>query len=403
MQNIADWLGQLGLGQYAQRFAENEIDFSVLRYLTDQDLKDIGIPLGHRRKILAAIGELSERAGPTSTVPSDIAVAAVPNSPSVAASPSISAVPEAAGERRYLTVMFCDLVGSTGIADKLDAEEWRDLVGGYLDVASAAVTEMGGRVAKKLGDGLLALFGYPVAQENDAERAARAALAIQRALTELNRKNAGAGKPELAARIGLDTGPAVVDAAGEIYGDVANVAARVQALAEPGAVLITARVQRQVAGLFVAEERGTHTLKGLPEPTALYRLIRASGGGRRAGQRHLTPLVGREDETTMLLRRWQRARQGDGQLVLIVGEPGLGKSRLIEEFHARLADTPHTWVEWSCSQLLQNTPLHPIAEWGRVRFGGDVPAERRLADLESSLAQRAMQTKGRRQRGRRRA
>ena len=180
----------------------------------------------------------------------------------------------------------------------------------------------------------------------------------------------------------------VVDAAGEIYGDVANIAARVQALAEPGAVLVTARVQRQVAGLFVAEERGTHTLKGVPEPVALFRIVRASGGGRRSGQRNLTPLVGRDEETTMLMRRWERARQGDGQLVLIVGEPGLGKSRLIEEFHARLSEMPHTWVEWSCSQLLQNTPLHPIAEWGRQRFGGaDVPAERRLAELESSLAQ----------------
>ena len=247
---------------------------------------------------------------------------------------------------------------------------------------------MGGHVAKKLGDGLMSLFGYPVAQENDSERAVRAALAIQRALDELNRKNAGSGKPVLAARIGLESGPVVLDSAGEIYGDVANIAARVQALAEPGAVLVTARVQRQVAGLFVAEERGTHTLKGVPEPSALFKLVRASGGGRRSEQRNLTPLVGRADEMAMLLRRWDRARQGDGQLVMIVGEPGLGKSRLLEEFRARLADTPHTWVEWSCSQLLQNTPLHPIAEWGRQRFGAaDVPAERRLAELESSLAQ----------------
>ena len=147
------------------------------------------------------------------------------------------------------------------------------------------------------------------------------------------------------------------------------------------------RVQRQVAGLFVAEERGTHTLKGVPEPTALFRLVRASGGGRRSGQRNLTPLVGRDEEIAMLMRRWERARQGEGQLVLIVGEPGLGKSRLIEEFHMRLRETPHTWSEWTCSQLLQNTPLHPIAEWGRQRFGGaDMPAERRLADLENSLA-----------------
>ncbi len=385
MREISEWLEKLGMSEYAQSFAENDIDLAVLGDLTDQDLKELGVTsLGHRRKILRASAELGNAPAAAAVPPSPRPAAASLPAPSAASPP----IPDAAGERRYLTVMFCDLVGSTGISAQLDAEEWRDLVGSYLDAASAAVIEMGGYVAKKLGDGLMSLFGYPVAHENDAERAARAALAIQHALAELNRKNEGTGKPVLAARIGLETGPAVVDTAGEIYGDVANVAARVQALAEPGAVLVTARVQRQVAGLFVAEDRGTHTLKGVPEPTALFKLVRASGGGRRSGQRNLTPLVGRDDEMAMLLRRWERVRQGDGQLVMIVGEPGLGKSRLIEEFHARLTDTPHTWVEWSCSQLLQNTPLHPIAEWGRVRFGGaDVPAERRLADLESSLAQ----------------
>jgi class 3 adenylate cyclase len=188
-------------------------------------------------------------------------------------------VAQTAGERRYLTVTFCDLVGSTKISAGLDAEEWRDLVSDYLDAASAAVTQLGGHVAKKLGDGLMALFGYPVAQENDAERAARAALSIQRALAEINRKNAGSGKPDLNARIGIETGPVVVDAAGEIYGDAPNTAARVQALSEPGAVAVTARVQRQIAGLFVAEERGSHELKGVLEPVTLYRLVRASNVG----------------------------------------------------------------------------------------------------------------------------
>ena len=195
---------------------------------------------------------------------------------------------------------------------------------------------------KKLGDGLMALFGYPQAQENDAERAVRAALAIQRALADLNARNAATGAPELSARIGLETGPVVVDATGEVFGEAPNVAARVQAAAEPGSVLITGSVQRQVAGLFVVEEKGAHELKGVAQPLSLYRVVRASGGGRRGGARALTPFVGREEELGLLARRWERARAGEGQLVLIVGEPGLGKSRLIEEFHARLGgDAAH--------------------------------------------------------------
>ncbi len=177
----------------------------------------------------------------------------------------------------------------------------------------------------------------------------------------------------------------VVDATGEVFGEAPNVAARVQAAAEPGSVLVTMNVQRQVAGLFVVEERGAQELKGVPQPVALYRVVRASGGGRRGGARALTPFVGREEDLSLLIRRWQRARAGEGQFVLIVGEPGLGKSRLVEEFHVRLGATPHTWVEWSSSQILQNTPLHPIAEWGRLRFGADAPAEQRLADLEGTL------------------
>ena len=192
--------------------------------------------------------------------------------------------------------MFCDLVGSTSLAAKLDAEDWRNLVNTYLDEASKAVTELGGHVLKKLGDGLMALFGYPKAQENDAERAVRAALAIQRALAELNARNAAKGAPELAARIGLESGLVVVDATGEVFGEAPNVAARVQAAAETGSVLVTGSVQRQVAGLFVVEEKGAHELKGVAQPLSLYRIIRASGGGRRGGARALTPLVGREED-----------------------------------------------------------------------------------------------------------
>ena len=285
VQDIADWLGKLGMSEYVQRFAENRIDFSVLPDLTDQDLEKLGVVLGDRRKMLRAIAKLDYTSAAPSSAPARAPKAAASTAPLTT---------ETAGERRHVTVTFCDLVNSTGIAAKLDAEEWRDLVGAYLDSASAAVIEMGGKVAKKLGDGLMALFGYPVAQENDAERAVRAALSIQRALAEQNRKNEDTGKPVLAARIAIDLGPVVVDATGEIFGDVPNVAARAQALAEPGSVVVTARVQRQVAGLFVAEERGSHALKGVPEPVTLYRIVRASRGGRRGVQRHLAPLVGHD-------------------------------------------------------------------------------------------------------------
>jgi class 3 adenylate cyclase len=239
--DVGVWLRGLGLGEYDAIFRQNAINEQVLPNLTAEDLKDMGIGIvGHRRMLLDAIAVLRIGADAKAPPPSSTPLRTAP----IAA----ASRPEAAGERRHVTVMFCDLVDSTGIAARLDAEEWRDLVGAYLDAASAAVTEMGGKVAKKLGDGLMALFGYPVAQENDAERAVRAALSIQRALAELNRKNEGVGKPALAARIAIDTGPAVLDATGEIFGDVANVAARAQALADPGAVVVTTRVQRQVAG-----------------------------------------------------------------------------------------------------------------------------------------------------------
>ena len=366
--DVGAWLRALGLGQYETTFRDSEIDAEVLPDLTDGDLGQLGVPLGHRKRLLKAIAALGT--GETAAKP---------------ASPAPASSPAGVAERRPITVMFCDLVGSTGLAAKLDAEDWRDLVGAYLDEASAAVTGLGGHVLKKLGDGLMALFGYPHAQENDAERAVRAALAIQRALVEINARNASKGASELSARIGLDSGQVVVDATGEVFGDAPNIAARVQSAAGPGSILITATVQRQTAGLFVAEDLGAHALKGVSEPVMLYRIVRASGAGRRGGARALTPLVGREEELDLLSRRWERARAGEGQLALIVGEPGIGKSRLIEEFRARLGETPHTWVEWSSSQLLQNTPMHPIAEWGRQRFSADSPAERRLADLENTL------------------
>jgi class 3 adenylate cyclase len=260
MQQIADWLEGLGMSEYAQRFAENRIDFSVLPDLTDQDLKELGVLLGDRRKILRAIAKLDAT---SETANSTLTVAAV----------QPVAIARGSSERRLVTVMLCDLVD-------LDAEEWRDWVGAFLDAASAAVTEMGGTIAKKLATGLVALFGHPAAQENDTERAVRAALATQRALTELNRINADTSRPALAARITIDFGPVVIDAGGEIFGDPPNVIAQAQAQAEPGAVLITTQVQRQVAGLFTTEERGSHQFKDVFETVTLYRVIGATSGGQ---------------------------------------------------------------------------------------------------------------------------
>jgi class 3 adenylate cyclase len=349
--DVGERLRGLGLGRYETVFRENAIDMDVLADLTDGELAQVGVSLGDRKRLLKAVASLS-KIEPSSSAkdgapPAEANLLVTPTPLSLAAGRD--------AERRPITVLFCDLVGSTSLAAKLDAEDWRELVNAYLDEASAAVAGFGGYVLKRLGDGLMALFGYPQAQENDAERAVRAALAIQRALAEINAKNRSKGAPDLLARIGIESGPVVVEATGEVFGDAPNVAARVQAAAEPGSVLITINVQRQVAGLFVAEELGGRELKGVSEPVQLFRIVRASGAGRRGGARALTPFVGREEELGVLARRWERAKGGEGQLVLVVGEPGLGKSRLIEEFHSQLTETPHSWVEWSASQLLQNT------------------------------------------------
>ena len=293
--DVGEWLRSLGLGQYETAFRDNGVDADVLPDLSDADLEKLGVLLGHRRRLLKAI------ANPAAPPPL-VAPNAQPAPP-----------PVESAERRHLTVMFCDLVGSTSISAKLDAEDWRDLVGGYIDAASAAVTRMGGHVAKKLGDGIMALFGYPLAQENDAERALRAALAIQRALAEINARNANSGRPKLEARIGVETGAVVVDSAGEVFGDAPNVAARVQAAAEPGSVWTTARVRRQVAGLFVAEDRGAHELKGVPG----HRETSINQGARHAPLFHgrLAELeadqMSLDEALTSIDRAIESARKGD--------------------------------------------------------------------------------------------
>jgi class 3 adenylate cyclase/tetratricopeptide (TPR) repeat protein len=369
--DVAAWLHDLGLGRYEATFRDNAIEADVLPDLSEADLERLGVLFGHRLRLMRAIAGL-RTAGATP----------VPRVP--APSPHEPKTWDAA-ERRDIAVLSCDLVGSTSISARLDAEEWRDLVSAYLDVAAKAVTEMGGYVANKVGDGLMALFGFPQAREDDAERAARAALEIQRALSGLNAANAGTGKPELIARVGVASGLVVVEATGEVFGDAPNLATRVQAFAEPGTVLITSELHAQIAGLFVADDRGLCELKGVPAPVRLCRLVRWRGATRRLAAKALTPLAGRADERAILADRWSRAKRGEGQMLFIVAEPGLGKSRLVEEFRFSLGKTRHTFVEWRCSQLLQNTALHPIMEWGRQHFDAEQSPERRLADLEATL------------------
>jgi class 3 adenylate cyclase len=266
-----------------------------------------------------------------------------------------------------LTALFCDLVGSTDIASRLDPEEWHRISKAYQEAAAAAVTRFGGHVDKFLGDGLVCFFGVPQAHEDDAERAVRAALAIVDAVRGLNGNTAGQAA-ELQVRVGLHTGSAVVAHGGgtskDVFGDTPNIAARVQSVAEPGTVLMTAASQRLVAGLFVVEERGAQQLKGVPQPVVLYRVVQPSGVRSRldvSAGRH-TPFVGRQSELGVLADAWERVVEGMGQTVLVQGEAGIGKSRLCYQLRAQLGDQPHTWLECRCSPYTTGTPFRPVIE-----------------------------------------
>jgi class 3 adenylate cyclase/tetratricopeptide (TPR) repeat protein len=299
------------------------------------------------------------------------------------------------GERRHLTVLFSDLVNSTEIAGHLDPEDWHDIAAEYQRTAAAAVTRFGGHVAKYLGDGVMVYFGWPQAHEDDAERAVRAGLAIVDDVDALNRRLAVEHNLRLSVRVGIQSGSVVMGRGGggeeaDVFGDAPNVASRVQSAAEPNSVMITAAVHGLVSGLFIVEDRGANRLKGIEDPVRLYRAIRptvvrrhALGGPARA----LTPFVGREDDMRLLLSRWERARDGQGQLVLVIGEPGIGKSRLVEEFRACIRNDPHVWVQCAGEQFYQNTPFHAVAQilvQGLDRRGEDSPEER-VVQLERAL------------------
>ena len=263
---------------------------------------------------------------------------------------------------------------------------------GYHRAAAEAVTRFGGHVAKYLGDGVMAFFGYPEAHDNDAERAVRAGLTILDAVGKLE------APVKLSARVGIDSGPVVVGTGAgkeaDVFGDAPNIAARVQAVAEPGTVMITEATQRLVSGLFVVEERGAETLKGIERPMALYRVAGSSGARGRlqagAAVRGMTSFVGREDEMRTLLNRWERVREGEGQVVMIAGEAGIGKSRLVQQFHEEISASSHTWLECATAPFFQNTPFYAVADM----LEQSLQWEHRFAALEASLSGAASSAAG---------
>ena len=382
--DIAAWLQRLGLEQYEQAFRDNDIDAEVLSELTTEDLIGLGMTsIGHRRKLLAAIAALT---------PTEAAFMTPDVSPSATAS-----VPRAGdAERRQLTVMFCDLVGSTVLSARLDPEDLRAVIDAYHRCCARVIVRGGGFVAKYMGDGVLAYFGYPRADEHDAERAVRAALKLVEKVAGLDTVAA----VPLQVRVGIATGLVVVgDLIGQgaaqeqaVVGETPNLAARLQALAGPGTVVIAPSARRLTGGLFEYEDLGAVELKGFDSPVMAARVLRERAAESRFEARHgpdLTPLVGREEEMALLQRRWQQAKCGEGSVVLVSGEPGIGKSRLAQTLLERLSGEPHTRLRLFCSPHHQDSALYPtITQLERAAgFRREDTAAERLDKLEAVLAQ----------------
>src|SRR5215470_4159896 len=379
--DIGGWLRGLGLERYEQAFRENEIDEEVLPGLTADDLKDLGVALvGHRRRLLDAIA----------------ALAAAPPAAVASAREERSAAVSAEAERRQLTVMFCDLVGSTPLSTRFDPEDLREIVGAYHRCVADTVARFGGFVAKYMGDGVLVYFGYPEAHEDDAERAARAGLAVIDAVAQLAIQQLATQEP-LNVRIGIASGLVIVGdligtgAAQErgVVGETPNLAARLQALARPGTLVVADSTRRQLGTLFEIEDLGPQALAGFPEPQPAWRVVGESGVVSRfeALRSGTTPLVGRDEELDLLLRRWQQAKTGAGRVVLVSGEPGIGKSRLTAALSQRIDTEPHTRIRYFCSPHDQDSALYPfIGQLERAAgFTRDDTTATKLDKLEALL------------------
>jgi class 3 adenylate cyclase len=380
MQQVADWLEKLGLGQYAQRFAENDISFSVLHDLTDQHLKEIGVSLGHRLQLLRAIAELASR--------DKVA-------PKLAVITAASAALQDTAERRQVTVMFSDLVGSTALSARMDPEDLREVISAYQKAVAEAVRRFGGFVAKYMGDGVLIYFGYPHAHEDDAERSVRAGLELVQAVGGLK------SSAPLQTRVGIATGLVVVgDLIGKgsaqeqaVVGETPNLAARLQGIAEPNTVVIAESTRKLLGNLFELQDLGTKDLKGIAEPVRAWAALRPASVESRFDALHasgLTELVGREEELDLLLRRWSKAKTAEGQVVLLSGEAGIGKSRLTAALLERLSNTePHTRLRYFCSPQHTDSAFYPIiSQMERAAgFMHNDTAEGKLDKLDALLAQ----------------
>jgi class 3 adenylate cyclase len=347
--DLGVWLRKLGLAQYETIFRENAIDADVLHDLTEDHLREMGLPLGARLKLLKAISALApgaEPIGPTTHIAS-------------------ASEPADAAERRQVTVMFSDLVGSTALSVRMDPEDLREIIAAYHKCVAAVVRRYNGFVAQYLGDGVLVYFGYPQAHEDDAERAVRAGLELISAVDALNTRVA------LQTRIGIATGLVVVgdlmDSGNEpergIVGETPNLAARLQRIAEPNMVVIAEGTRKLLGSLFELEDLGARVIKGITGLVRAWAALRARSVESRFEALHatdLTALVGREEEFELLLRRWSRAKTGKGEVVLVSGEAGIGKSRLTAVILERLASEPHTRLRYFCSPQHTDSALYPI-------------------------------------------
>ena len=378
--DLGRWLRSLGLERYEAAFRENEITEKVLPNLTAEDLKDLGVGIvGHRRTLLDAIAALRSVGD---------AKAAVPEAPQ-----TVERSAKDIAERRQVTVMFSDLVGSTALSARMDPEDLREVISAYQNCVAGTVQRFGGFVAKYMGDGVLVYFGYPLAHEDDAERAVRAGLELVAAVEGLKTR------APLQTRVGIATGLVVVgDLIGTgsaqeqtVVGETPNLAARLQAVADPNTVVIAESTRKLLGNLFELQDLGANEVKGIAEPVRAYAPLRASSVESRFEALHatgLTALVGREEELELLLRRWSKAKTGEGQVVLLSGEPGIGKSRLTAASLEGLAGEPHTRLRYFCSPHHLDSALHPtITQLERAAgFQREDTAEGRRNKLEALLS-----------------